>query len=278
MRGLGFIPESREHVEADIRLRPVSELIGTSPPSSSWRDWRHLDPFVDDQHQTNMCLPFSIGMGVYMRGQAAVSLGEGAAVPRPSVMQPYIYGQLEAQRQGGVPRDERRIRDEGLQYRAVLAALEANGLIAAERWPFSPAELAQFVDAKSIKEISERIPFDIDLAGADARVSGWHRMGERPFSEECALALDKAHFPSVAIGVYQNFMTWSGSSTYDQPEGRHLGYHAMIAVAYQRGETCFKNSYGPGYADGGYIWLSNRFLDNGGAIDGLIVTAAPPLR
>ncbi len=276
MYGLGHRDGLSEHVAIDLAHRPASALVGAGAPTMEARDWRFLDDHVANQSASSTCVAQSGSMAVYMRGQAAALRGEGYAVPRPSVLQAYFFGQLEDQLLDGIATERRKIVDEGMRARSMLVAWETFGIAAESHLPFDIATLRAVVNAPSAEEASKLLPFDLDVAGADAKLTGWHRINDAARSEEIALALDIAHFPIVPVKVYEDFMSWSGPATYTGPAGAYVGGHAMTAVGFRPGETLLKNSWGDGWGSGGYVWVSNSYIDQFG-LDCWVIDAAPPL-
>lgn len=273
MKGLGYRLDVPDDVLHDLRYRDIDGLLGVGSPMATSRDWRHLDNVVLDQGPTNTCVAQSGSTALYMRGQAA-----GVPIPRPSILHGYVYGQLEDQRLEGVAVDDRKVMDIGMRARSMFLAWSQYGVVSEERWGFDPAELARLVAASSIRAVSERIPFDVDMAGADAMLEGWYPIDPRRKSLDIARALDKAHFPVIAIRVFENFLGWTGMRDYDAPEGEWIGNHMMTCVGFRPGYTLLKNSWGKGWGDEGYVWLSNVFIDGLHGLDGWVVTAAPNVR
>lgn len=274
MYGLGHRPDNR--VEESASLGSPSAFAGSSALTASERDWRFLDSTVYSQDDSSTCVAQSASMAVFLRGQAAALRGEGPAVKRPSVLQGYLFGQLEDQRLDGIPLHERKIVDAGMRARSLLLAWQRYGIASEEYLPFDTAFLKQVVAAPTAEEASKLLPFDIDVAAADAKLTGWKRI-EGPKSDELALALDVAHMPIMAIRVHENFQGWDGRGVYREPAGKYVGNHMMAAVAFRPGAICFRNSWGSSWGDGGHVWIASEFLDGLNGLDAWRITAAPPL-
>lgn len=262
MRGFGHRPDRLQDVEEDLILRHVSELVGVAAPRATSRDWRHLDPTVLSQGSSNTCVPHAGSTSLYMFAQ-----GSGHPIQRPSIRHAYLQGQLEDQRLDGIPRERRQLLDIGMRARSMLVAWSTYGIVSEARWPFD--------DTK----VTEPLPFDLDVAAADAKLTGWYRADSGTMSQSFRRALDARTFPIVAIDVHESFEQISGVDgyEYDEPSGAFLGRHMICIVGYRPGFVLMKNSWGSSWCDDGYCWLSNRFLDSENTRDGWILTAAPAL-
>ncbi len=115
------------------------------------------------------------------------------------------------------------------------------------------------------------VPPDIDLtAAAEYRIVTYARLNS---SDECRAALAQNQPVVIGISVFQSFETQIG------PDGRVpipaasgdqlLGGHCMCLMGYKPdpqniGMYLFKcqNSWGAGFADGGYCWMPEGYLNN----------------
>lgn len=267
MRGFGHRPDLLGLAADDMRQRPATDLVGVSAPSGIDRDWRFLDPEVLDQGPTNSCVANAACESVYMFAQGARLRGTGEAIPRPSRRHAYIQGQLEDQRLDNIQVDKRVVADNGMRARSLLMGWQEFGVVSEDRWPFDPSN------------VLEALPFDLDLAAADAKLTGWYRAESSRMSVQFRQALDKCVLPIFAIRVYENFQQVGPMSGYEytEPRGAYLGNHMMLAVGSRPGFILVKNSWGTSFGDGGYCWISDLFLDSEYALDGWLLTASPPL-
>ena len=255
-RGTGFIPDRLQHVVEDREVRPlfdragVSRLVGVDQSFARSRDWRHLIDQVQDQSTTSSCVSQFVSSGVFLAGAA-----QNNPIPRPSALWAYAVGRWSDQR------DE--LVDNGCRPRDMLAALAIHGLISAERWPFAVAD------------VNVGPPIDADISAADALLTDWYAVAEGPDApDQNRAALDKGHFPGIAIDVHEGFFDYQGG-IYDEPEGELKGLHMVTCVGYRPGSILILNSWGDGWGDQGCCWLSDRFVASHYAKQGVAIAAAP---
>jgi hypothetical protein len=260
-RGLGYIPDAIEHqiedeVERAIVGGPRALLSGSSFGAS--REWRHLVDRVADQGATNSCVGQWLSNAVYLAGRAAEVMGTGARVKRPSALWSYAIARWKDAH--GL------LVDDGCQPRSMMLGAQEHGIVAEDRWPFDPAD------------VNVAPPFDADVAGADAHLTGWYGIGAAHASDLMRSALDRGHFPGFAIDVYDNFYDHNGTATYDEPKGEWRGSHMITAVAHRPGAICILNSWSKHWADDGYAWLSDALIESVHVRQRLVITAAPASR
>lgn len=268
-RGTGYIADLPSHQGEDLRTRPLvhderglftrDELVGASRS----KDWRHLVDRPLDQGSTEACVAFFISNGVYLRGRVAEAQGIGPRVARPSMLHLWAMTRYLDQEQAGVPVERRQLVNVGTRPRNAFLAAQTHGLIAEDRWDFDPADM------------NVPPPFDADIAGADALLTGYYAIGaEHAFDMMCS-ALDRGHFPGFAIDAYENLFDHNGTSTYDEPRGEQRGAHMVTAVGYRPDEILIWNSYGPGWGDDGFAWFSRRLIESTFVKQRFVVTGAP---
>lgn len=257
MRGMGFIPDLLAHVEEDALLRPMiersgeSSLAGVTPYFASSRDYRHLIDAVKDQGRTNSCWAQFISSATYLAGQA-----QGLPMRRPSVLWAYAVGRYAST--PGI------LVDLGTQPRPGLLGLEEHGLVAEADWPFNPSE------------VNDAPPFTLDTIAADAKLTGYHLIDDASSSpDQMRAALDKGHFPGLALEVHESFNDHNGSDVYDEPRGDRLGLHMVTCVGYRPGAILILNSWGTSWGDFGCAWLSDRFVRSHYAKHRCVITTAP---
>lgn len=274
MRGMGFIADEPHHRAADALDRPfIGEqrvgLLRYSEPkdvrlSRTSRDWRHLRDRVSDQKGTNSCVGQFVSTAVYMAGQAQASLGTGVAVKRPSALWSYGVARLRASGGG-------QLVDLGCSPRHMMLGAQEHGIVAEERFPFDPAL------------VNGPFPVDLDLAGADALLTGYYMIDADDADEHFALALDKGHFPGLALDVYENFYDANGSEPYDDVAGEQRGSHMVTATAFRPDpmggfQIGIDNSWSLGWGDDGFLWLTSRFVRSRHVQHRTVITAAPASR
>lgn len=256
-RGLGCVLATQDEAWEDELRRPLVGLVGhrkkVSLPHAV--SYRHLVSKVFDQGPTNSCVANWFAMAIWLRGQIVA-----APVPMPSRRWAYTVA-----RYGDEP--GKQLLDEGSSARVMCMKSQRHGIIAETRLPFEPAK------------INEPPPFDADIAGADAEFTGWYRAGVDPLELQQALA--DGYVPGMAISVFPNFENWPKTSkAYEETSGDLLGYHMVTITGYRTnsdGSVDFEvlNSWGDGWADGGFLWMSDRFVGSRKVFDRHVVTSAP---
>lgn len=269
LRGTGYIADLPSHQGEDLRTRPLvhdefglltrDEIVGAARS----KDWRHLVDGPKDQGPTESCVWQFISNGVYLRGRVQEVQGIGPRVARPSVLYGWAMTRLLDQEQDGVPVERRQLVNVGCRPRTAFMSAQAHGLIADDRWDFDPADM------------NVEPPFDADIAGADALLTGYYALGaEHSFEMMCG-ALDRGHFPGFAIDAYDNLFDYNGTATYREPRGEIRGAHMLTAVGFRPDEILIWNSWGRGWGDDGYAWFSRELIESTFVKQRFVVTGAP---
>lgn len=252
MRGCGAIPDKLIDAELDGRTRHIAGLIGAQAGYATARDWTHLLDFVPDQGATNRCVGWSFSSGMYLAGQA-----KGQPILRPSPK--WLYDIARYYDTPGV------LVDVGSRPRSMALAAAQHGVIAEARLESTESN------------VNEPPPFDADLAGADALFTGYYKVdGNVPTL--LRMALDKGHFPTLAMVVHESFQDLGRDAVYDEPDGMELGRHMVTLVGYRASAFLLLNSWGKSWAADGLCWISDRFVASQYVSDRYVVTAAPPVR
>lgn len=257
-RGMGFLCDSLADQFAARTERPLvgvgsRALLSAAGPLATSRDWRHLLDRVSDQGPTSSCVWQFISTAAYLAGQA-----QNTPVKRPSVLWGYAvtrwkdqYGQLF---------------DLGCRPSQAMFCGQEHGLVAEDRWPFE-------VDAVNVAP-----PFDADVAGADALLTGWYSADLMDIPSALRIALDKGHFPGLAMEVHEDFWDVNGFDVYDEPRGDFVGNHMVTLAGYRPGAFLLLNSWGRQWGDEGCTWVSDRFVASHYCKQRMVVTAAPASR
>lgn len=256
--GLGHRPDLLDHVEEDLRLRPVTSLIGTSASRANERDWRHLNAEVYQQTPAESCVLHAGTDGLYMGAQ-----GRGEPIPRLSVRYPWALARYIDQRTDGVPVNARKLLNVGVRPRSAIIAMQDHGLITDASMPFD------------IATINDDIKFGADVRAAEAKLTGHYRIPDRDESELVKLASDRCHFTIVAFDWYQSYAEYTGGEPLDEPRGLFLGRHMVLVVGFRASHILIKNSHGAGWGEAGYAWITDRVVDSHYCRDGQVLTTSP---
>lgn len=248
----GHIPDHPEHVSEDLAQRHIGGLIGARPGASIGRDWRYLLDDVLNQGGTESCVAHWFSSALFLASQVAAERGAGPALPR--ISRRWCYNVARWRDQFGT------LIDAGCRPRQMMIGAERNGLIAESAFGWS--ELG----------INEMPPFDLDIAARDMLFSGYYRADA--IADQLRLALDKGHFPGIAMPIHEGFYDYDGKSVYDEPRGKPTGgMHMVTLIGYEPGAFLMLNSWGTGWGDDGFGWLSDRFVERSDVTDRLVVTA-----
>lgn len=272
-RGLGH--EIDEVGEAErLMWRPLAGLVGFSDAGEDNGDLSHLEPMVLDQSWSLSCVWQAIMMALFMRGVAQSEEGTGPAIPFPSIMQAWTLAQWQADREMGVPPSRRRATNRGSRISSGLRALREFGICSARRWPFPMDWDSVPKDHRTGEVILDDMPLDVDIASADALLTGDYGAASEDFPRMARRALRQRHFPVVAFDVDEPFLNleiseWRGLT--DPIVGRHC----VLVTGWRPGWLKIKNSYGPYWGSDGYCWIPDEYLSSRHARDGAVVTAVP---
>lgn len=263
------------HLRADdaeaerIARRHVRDLIGAVPTSDEEQDLRDWSGPVTTQVGNSCCWDASLG-AIESRSRML-----GWPCPKLSVKASWVWAQLRDQHRRRVPFAARRAWDQGSRLDMGFLALHEHGLVSEERCSFEPGDLVPKPDG--LADI--RIPLDVDLAGADALFTGDYGVDPADAPSALRAAMRAGYFPIIAIDVDERFMALYGAgATYDGVvDAREIvGGHAMRVVGSRpaRGSApsalLLQNSWGEGWGDDGYVWLTDRAAMRGR--DAVVVT------
>jgi len=249
MHGLGCVLDPSEVVAGELRTRHVASLIGSDAAYAPVRDWReHLD-FVPDQGPTETCVAWSLSSATLLAARVA-----GRPIARPSVR--WLYAISHWAVLPGTP-----IAPNGRSARTMSVAAERHGLVAESRWPFDVAQ------------VTEPPPLDLDVAGADALLTGWYRVGGGDVPTQLRMALNAGHFPMLAMQVRESFDAYRGGIY--EPRGRARGWHMLVVVGYSPKAFVLLNSWGPLHGDGGFVLIDDELVLGPEVADIVVVTTAP---
>lgn len=249
MRGLGCILDPPEVVAGELRSRHVASLVGADAAYAPVRDWRgHLD-FVPDQGETETCVAWSFSTAAFLAARVA-----RMPIERPSVR--WFYAISHWIWQPGTP-----ISRYGRSARTMALAAQHHGLVAERRWPFDAAR------------VTEPPPLDLDVAGADALLTGWYRIGGGDVPTQLRMALNAGHFPMLALQVRESFDDYRGGIYV--PSGRVRGWHMLVAIGYSPGTFVLLNSWGTHHGDGGFAMVSDELV-TGPEVAGIVVVTTAP--
>lgn len=221
----------------DFQFR-VSEPVAL-PPSV---DLRPKMPAVYDQGQLGSCTANAIG--------GALEFEEIAQNEQPVMPSRLFIYYNERAAEGTVNEDA------GAAIRDGIKVVHQFGAADESLWPYR------------IASFTEQPPAEIYAQAKKHAALAYHAVAQDKLDLMTALALGKP----VVFGftVYSNFESpaMAQSPWLAEPEGQVLGGHAVLCVGYdtthEPGKTWFlvRNSWGEGWGEGGYFWMSEDYITN----------------
>lgn len=138
----------------------------------------------------------------------------------------------------------------GTKFTSAHTAIERWGQPLETRWPYNDAQ----VDGVEIK-----LPVGM-------KMSDWHRSGLRRVGTAIAdlQALLAAGTPVVlGLTVFDTLFRPGRDGRVQDPPPRapQRGLHAVLAVGREPGSILIRNSWGPGWALGGYGWITDTYVN-----------------
>ena len=252
IRGFGHIPDTLEDVETDNRIRHVGGLVGRNVMFAPSRDWTPELDEVLDQGSTNACVAHALSNVTYLAGKA-----QRNPIPRISRRWSYAVGRWVD--------SPNVLIDDGTRPRAMMIGSQEHGLVSERRLPWDPARVNASAD----------FTIDLDQSGQEAYLTGYYRVSG-DVATLCRTAIDKGHFPMLAMVVHASFQDVDASGdVYDEPRGGELGRHMVSLVGYRPGSILLLNSWGTGWGQNGLCWVGDRFVNSHWCSDVYVVTAAP---
>jgi hypothetical protein len=225
--GLGCLPDPKDLRDLDI------DRLGLGRPRSTEHTLRPLAGAVLDQGPTNTCVSQALldAEGTCMRAV------HGESVPIGSRLANYYLARVQ---HGGQRYDL------GTYLRAGVKALSKWGIVEEARWPFRLAKL------------NAQPPISVLVPSRKRRgIRGYYRIFDSEPLGAIQAAVASGRPVAFGMKITDAFTEPRGPDHIEYPLlGRMLGGHAMQCVGYAPGYLLIKNSWGAGWRDGGYAWLS----------------------
>ena len=251
-RGLGHLPNP-----PDARDKPVGallQLVGAASPVPPTASLRGLVGAVRDQQTSSACVAFANCKGIFIRGRFT-----GVDVPELSPLASYALTR-GVNLLPGEP-----LVDIGSIPRSFYVAASVDGVVSESRYAFDAGL------------VNSPLPFDVFVAGADARVTTYHSILESG-EERCAAIRACIHsgIPvSFAMPVDRAYEALFDDSVYQGRTGKIVGGHDQLIIGYD--ETSFEvlNSWGIGFAGGGVSRIAASYIGSDEVSDLMCCDVAP---
>lgn len=226
----------------DTRDFPYALRLESAAPESA-----SLRPFVRgvlDQGSISSCVANAVAAGFVLAHAA-----QGRVVSLPSRLALYWHARA-------FTGDERT--DGGTYLRNGIKALVRFGAPAETVWPYST----------NLAVVNRRPPWRVDREGWDSHgPRSYRRILARPGTRGPVVRDAVATGSPVAFGteVDRAFLKPVGPLVVDKPDGDIAGRHALLCVGYELGADGYRylllNSWGPGYRDGGFVSITDSYLE-----------------
>lgn len=235
---LGLVPSPPSAV-APLAVPEGGATFGDNPVPASVDLTSWAVP-VGNQGQIGSCVSWTVGYAI--SGWFARRQGQAGTPYAPL----FLYNQI-TNGQGGA--------STGTTFYQNLQLEQTGGIVPLSQFPsghYNPAV----------------IPSNTQKAAAlDYRITSWntlyYNLSMSAASGQTLIKQALANEKPVALGikVYQNFYSVSSANPYySAPSGSFLGRHAVAVLAYDSYGVKIQNSWGTGWGQGGYAWLSWSFL------------------
>jgi hypothetical protein len=226
-------------------------LVGATlepPPSAD------LSRFVDrirDQTITSSCVGQAFSRAVHVRAEV-----QGLGIPYPSALSIYTLARLE---------EGKDLLDVGCYPRNAATAMSKRGVCGESHWPFDEGR------------INDPVPWDVLQTSGDALVTGYYRVTGLG-AERCALvrrALSSGYPVPYATQVDDQFEEYNGHGEIGAFQGPSHGGHMTCLIGYRPGAFLGVNSWGTGWGDDGFYWISDDRIGSSYCSDFYALTVAP---
>jgi Papain family cysteine protease len=254
VRGLGFLPDPTDIVDAETIARPLRALTGSSistlPDAFSWLHTGNV-PQPRDQSVTSSCVGQALAASVQIR--AAIS--GHSVVPSASAL--YAIGRL-------VENPRMPLVDVGSSPGRVIEGAKEWGMASEERWPFS------------VGAIDIAPPLDVFRASLDATLGQHYRIPSGWGAPEAIKrALVAGYIPIFAMTVDEAYDRYDGSDVYRAPSGRVLGRHMQCIVGYDGSDFEVLNSWGTGWGRDGIARIGSSVMASSDVSSIIVPTVVP---
>lgn len=254
VRGLGFLPDPREVVEAQLVAYHARELYGAAVGLPSVFSWRAYVETVPDQMSTSSCVGQAFANALHLHG-----LIRGEAMPRPSAKAIYDFARML---DTGITHP---LFDGGSRPSMALNGMRDYGLVAEERWPLTEAN------------VNDKPAWDVFRHALSATLDQHYRIASgRGAGQLIREALASRYLPVFAMDVDAAFMDHDGRDVYRGLAGPVVGRHMQAIVGWDGSRFEVIGSWGTGWADGGFVMLSEDFIESA-ACDSFIVPTLSPV-
>lgn len=249
MVSFGYHPDDQDTVDSWPRVSSmglVSADVGA--------DLSSFVRVVRDQGPHDCCVGAAIAAAIELRGRV---MGINADALSECAIWTYARN-IDSIDRTGVLQD---LVEVGCRPASAFMGIEQWGLVAQEVWP---------LDAETALE---SVPWDVLRSGYDLKFTGAHRVGD--FSTRIAdLKTGLSHgYPAVFAMKVDDVYTSGNFGVYDDLAGKFIGWHYQTIVGYQGDRFKILNSWGSGWCQQGYSWVTEGYLASLRAEDFYLITA-----
>jgi C1A family cysteine protease len=194
-------------------------------------------PPPGDQGQQSSCTAWATGyaMRSYYEGRRR---NWNFSSPGQLISPAYIYNRLH---------DFRGNCDTGTPISDALELLKSDGAPTLSAYPYLENDCARPANPELVR------------TGSQFRISGWSAVDNKKL-DDAKGQIYRGHPVVFGMEVSDQFENLAGREIYDDTNSPRTGGHAMVLVGYSERRQAFKvmNSWGTGWGDGGFGWVSYR--------------------
>ena len=245
--GLGYHEDPVDKNDWDIDKMGLA----SAPSASAGHSLMEFEGEIYNQGPTSSCVGQTIAGAIHNVENQAAARGVDITPAKPAVLSIYYNSRVQ--------HDGRDVSDTGTYLRTATSALFKLGCPNDSEWPFSTSRA----------RVNKRPRMGATMRGMGRRGGEYYRILDAGDGRITAIkaALHAGHPVCFGTRVTNSFLNSDGSDIIDAPEAgvTFAGGHAMVIVAYKDTEpagTLFKvrNSWGAGWRDGGYAWLTEEYI------------------
>ncbi len=245
--GFGYLEDP-----VDTRDWDIDKMgLASAPQGAGGHSLMEFEGEIYNQGRSNSCVGQAIGGAIHNVENQAAARGVDIVPAKPAVLCIYYPSRVE--------HEGRRVTDNGTYLRTAASALFKLGCPNDSEWPFSDRTA----------KVNRRPRMGATMRGMGRRGGEYYRILEAGDGRITAIkaALHAGHPVCFGTRVNNAFLSSNGPSLIEIPGGigDFAGGHAMVIVAYKHTDpagTLFKvrNSWGTGWRDGGYAWLTEEYI------------------
>lgn len=209
----------------------LDEILGDSRDTAETFDQRWIVDSIRDQGAAPTCVGFGVSQAIQVVGRRQqVARGVAPTFPIPSALQLYIAAKCQQESLGV---------DTGTSIQACLEQAQEIGFLPESKCPYDPFRRFEELDLDESQDALIRVKLRFHRVEFLGRATA-----KAALSKGCGIA--------QGLSVDESFQNWTGG-VWPGMSGPRLGGHCMDLHDYPDGLPRYVGSYGPEWADGGFL-------------------------